>query len=82
MENAADGGLVLHEVVVLSGGAVVVRGLCAAAAARAAEALAFPSLVVGRAAAVAALSVGVRVSALGAARRAAAAGRLGPFLPR
>jgi len=51
-------------------------------AARATEALAFPSLVVGRAGAAAALSVGVRVSALGAARRAAAAGRLGSFLPR
>jgi len=80
MENAADGGLVLHEVV-LSGGAVVVRGLCAAAAAsRAAEALAFPSLVVGRAGAV--LRVRVRVRAFGAAHRAAAVGRLGPFLAR
>jgi len=79
MENAAHGGLVLDEVV-LSGGAVVVRGLCAAAAARAAEALAFPTLVVGRAAA--ALRVRVRVRALGAARRAAAVGRSGPVLSR
>ena len=81
MKSAADGGLVPEEVAV-SHGAVIVHGVSAAAAARAAEALAFPSFVVGRAAAVAALSIGVCVSALGAARCAAAAGRLGPFLPR